>query len=65
MTDDVIRLREEIAEQIKCLEDMKKLAEIYGYDISRPATKRKKRQFSGYTSDTLQQSRHRMVQQCQ
>ena len=37
MTDDVIRLREEIAEQIKCLEDMKKLAEIYGYDISRPA----------------------------
>ena len=38
MTDDVIRLREEIAEQIKCLEDMKKLAEIYGYDISRPAT---------------------------
>ena len=34
MTDNVIRLREEIAEQIKCLEDMKKLAEIYGYDIS-------------------------------
>ncbi|MCQ4816237.1 formate C-acetyltransferase [Agathobacter rectalis] len=41
MTDDVIRLREEIAEQIKCLEDMKKLAEIYGYDISRPATSAK------------------------
>ena len=41
MTDDVIRLREEIAEQIKCLEDMKKLAEIYGYDISRPATNTK------------------------
>ena len=41
MTDDVIRLREEIAEQIKCLEDMKKLAEIYGYDISRPATNAK------------------------
>ncbi len=64
MTDDVIRLREEIAEQIKCLEDMKKLAEIYGYDI-KTCNKRKKRQFSGYTSDTLQQSRHRMVQQCQ
>ena len=41
MTDDVIRLREEIAEQIKCLEDMKKLAESYGYDISRPATNAK------------------------
>ena len=41
MTDDVIRLREEIAEQIKCLEEMKKLAEIYGYDISRPATNAK------------------------
>ena len=41
MTDDVIRLREEIAEQIKCLEDMEKLAEIYGYDISRPATNAK------------------------
>ena len=41
MTDDVIRLREEIAEQIKCFEDMKKLAEIYGYDISRPATNAK------------------------
>ena len=41
MTDDVILLREEIAEQIKCLEDMKKLAEIYGYDISRPATNAK------------------------
>ena len=41
MTDDVIRLREEIAEQIKCLEDMKKLAEIYGYDISGPATNAK------------------------
>ena len=41
MTDDGIRLREEIAEQIKCLEEMKKLAEIYGYDISRPATNAK------------------------
>ena len=37
MTDEVIRLREELAEQIKALEGMKKMAEIYGYDISRPA----------------------------
>ena len=37
MTDDVIRLREELAEQIKALEGMKKMSEIYGCDISRPA----------------------------
>ena len=37
MTDDIIRLREELAEQIKALEGMKKMAEIYGCDISRPA----------------------------
>ena len=37
MTDDIIRQREELAEQIKALQGMKKMAEIYGYDISRPA----------------------------
>lgn len=37
MTDDIIRQREELAEQIKALEGMKKMAEIYGCDISRPA----------------------------
>ncbi len=37
MTDDVIRLREEIAEQIRALEGMKDMAKIYGYDISQPA----------------------------
>ncbi len=37
MTDDIIRLREEIAEQIKALQGMKEMAEIYGYDISQPA----------------------------
>ncbi len=37
MTDDVIRLREEIAEQIRALQGMKKMAEAYGYDISAPA----------------------------
>ncbi len=35
---DVIREREEIAEQIRALEMLKKLAEIYGCDISGPAT---------------------------
>ncbi|MDT3844836.1 MAG: formate C-acetyltransferase [Bacillota bacterium] len=37
MTDDVIRQREEIAEQIRALRKMKKMAESYGYDISGPA----------------------------
>ncbi len=37
MTDDVIRLREEIAEQIRALKGMKQMAEAYGYDISAPA----------------------------
>ncbi len=37
MTDDVIRQREEIAEQVRALQGMKKMAEAYGYDISAPA----------------------------
>ena len=37
MTDDVIRQREELAEQIKALKEMKVMAASYGYDISQPA----------------------------
>ena len=37
MRDDVIRLREEIAEQVRALKGMKEMAAIYGYDISKPA----------------------------
>ncbi|WP_304727156.1 formate C-acetyltransferase [Dubosiella newyorkensis] len=37
MSDDVIRQREEIAEQIKVLKGMKEMAAMYGYDISKPA----------------------------
>ena len=37
MTDDVIRLREEVARQINALKSMKEMAKIYGYDISKPA----------------------------
>lgn len=37
MTEDVIRLREELSEQIRALQDLKKMAASYGYDISRPA----------------------------
>ena len=37
MKGEVIRLREEIAEQIRALKGMKEMAKIYGYDISQPA----------------------------
>lgn len=37
MMDDIIRQREELAEQIKALKGMKAMAQSYGYDISGPA----------------------------
>ena len=37
MTDDVIRQREEISDQIRALRGMKEMAQSYGYDISGPA----------------------------
>ncbi len=37
MTDDVIRQREELADQIKALGEMKVMAQSYGFDISQPA----------------------------
>ncbi len=38
MHSDVIREREELSEQIKALNMLKKLGTIYGYDISKPAS---------------------------
>ncbi|MBQ3027756.1 MAG: formate acetyltransferase, partial [Lachnospiraceae bacterium] len=38
MYSDVIRDREELSEQIRALKDLKKLGEIYGFDIGRPAS---------------------------
>lgn len=37
MTDDIIRQREEITDQIRALNGMKKMAASYGFDISKPA----------------------------
>ncbi len=37
-SEENIRLREEVAEQIKALEEIKKMAMGYGFDISKPAT---------------------------
>lgn len=41
MFDDIIRQREEIAEQIRALKGIQKMAAIYGFDISRPASNAK------------------------
>ena len=41
MSEDIIREREEIYEQIKALEDLKKMALGYGFDISKPASNSK------------------------
>ena len=38
MSEEVCRLREEVADQIKALNGMKEMAALYGYDISKPAT---------------------------
>ncbi len=37
MTSKNIRLREELSEQLRALEELKELGRIYGFDISRPA----------------------------
>ena len=41
MTDDVIRQRQEITQQILALKDMKVMAQSYGFDISKPASNAK------------------------
>ena len=41
MTEDIIRLREEVSMQIRSLQQMKEMAKIYGYDISEPASNAK------------------------
>ncbi len=41
MTGEIVRLREEVSEQIRALNGMKEMAKIYGFDISAPATNAK------------------------
>ena len=41
MFDDIIRQREELAEQIRALKGIQEMAAIYGFDISRPASNAK------------------------
>lgn len=41
MTEDVIRLREELSEQIRSLQELKQMAAAYGFDLSGPAVNAK------------------------
>lgn len=41
MESPIVRLREEITEQIKALKELKEMAKMYGFDISRPAVNAK------------------------
>ena len=36
-TDDIIRLREELSDQMRALDDLASMAKLYGHDISKPA----------------------------
>src|ERR1700740_3519151 len=36
-TDEIIRLREELSEQMRALKDLAEMAKLYGHDISKPA----------------------------
>lgn len=38
MDEETIRLREELSEQIRALDEIKQLGSVYGFDISKPAT---------------------------
>ncbi len=59
MTPDKIQLKEELAEQIRALEEMKELGKIYGYDISQPAKNAKEAiqwLYFGYLSAVKEQN---------
>ena len=59
LSNDIIQMREEISDQIKALNDMKIMAESYGYDISKPATTAKEAiqwLYFGYLASIKQQN---------
>src|SRR5260370_17661116 len=37
-TDEIIRVREELSEQMRALKDLTSMAKLYGLDISKPAS---------------------------
>lgn len=61
--EDVIRLREELSEQIRALQELKQLGDMHGFDISLPATTAKKHS-NGCTSVIWLRSKNRTVLRC-
>ena len=51
-TDDIIRDREELSEQIRALKELQQMAASYGFDISRPGARPRGKPCSGSTSAT-------------
>ena len=62
-TDEMIRMREELAEQIRALEDLASMAKLYDFDITKPATNAGK-QSNGHILPILAPSRKRTVRRC-
>lgn len=59
MSDEIIRLREELSEQIKALKDIMEMSNSYGYDISKPASNAKEAiqwTYFGYLAATKDQN---------
>ena len=59
MSDDVIRLREEVSEQYRALLELKELGNIYGFDISKPASNAREafqRLYLGYLAAIKEQN---------
>ena len=59
MTEEIIRLREEFSEQYRALKELKELGNIYGFDISKPATNAKEAfqwLYFGYLAAVKQQN---------
>ena len=62
-TDEIIRDREELSEQIRALKELQQMASSYGFDISGPARTRARR-FSGSTLAISPASRNRTARRC-
>ena len=54
-TDDIIRDREELSEQIRALKELQQMAASYGFDISRSGRQLRAKPCSGSTSATWPQ----------
>ena len=64
MYSDVIREREELSEQIRALEDLKELGNIYGFDTSKAGLLMSRKPSSGPTWATWPLSKSRTAQPC-